>query len=226
MKTIGLYGVEKQDIIMVLARTLHRMGNKVLVLDATPDSEVLCILPTDQNRRNENQPTEYRGIYFMSSRKIEEEKLNDILRFGEYDVLLIDLGFQVENPFENLIMRRIYICDQQKHHVLRLCDLAEKQTQTGLFLFRDIYSCKLTPLRLLKSYGFEINKEQLYVSYAEESDGKYRVLSQYDVESYFSKLSRTIQDFSVIILQMLHPELTDSSTRRICKKAEKEDRKK
>ena len=221
MKIIGLYGIEKQDIIIILAKSLVHLGNKVLLLDATEQKELISMLQTEEK----SMLMEYQGIYFMEADQGSEVFISETMQKKGFDVIFLDMGFRHFNNWEPQIGRRFYFCDQQRHHWKTLSGLIQKEDPSALFFFRDVIPCKLIPDQLLKEYGFEIRKDQLFVSYAEDGDGKYKLLCQYDPASYYSRYSASIQNFVCIVLQLLHPELTEIAVKRICRKAEKEDKK-
>lgn len=220
MKMIGLYGVEKQDIVILLTKCLVYLGNKVLVLDASRKREMLCMFQTEGKK----VLLEYQGVYYMEADPNRDIFLNENLKLKEFDVVFLNMCFFRFENWEPHIGRRFYFCDQQRHHLLLLSNFFQKEDSNALFFFRDIVPCKLMPHKLLKEYGLEIGKEQLFVSFLEDGDSKYKLLCQYDPASYYSKYSAVLQNFICIVLQIFHPELTESAVKRICKKTEKEDR--
>ncbi len=190
--TIGFAGVDKQDIILYLARILYHIGKQVLIVDKSESQAVTECIPCPAGL--ENTMIEYRGIYFVNGRKSEKD-LPAILRKKNFDYILTDYGFwQDEKEFTELDYL-IYVTDQQKHNMNRIMPMIKNRRDRQSIVIRDVVG-HISDMRDRISFQelSMIPADRVFIIYQDELDTKFKLRCQYEIVFRFGKLSVPAQN--------------------------------
>ncbi|MEG0872490.1 MAG: hypothetical protein RSE00_00955 [Clostridia bacterium] len=95
MQVIGMMGyVDKYDFAINLARTINIMDKAVLVVDATLDQKIKCVVPSLDNM-GRSYVTQYNNIDFAvgfdSMHDVENYMVDQGINISLYDYIIIDI---------------------------------------------------------------------------------------------------------------------------------------
>lgn len=149
MKVIGLVGIDKYDIIHYLAKVLHNLGQKVLVIDGSSRKAVTATLPA------QGAVFDFGGVDFVSG--LDKAKAN--VRLSNYDFVIIDFGFQMGNKLILKCDEIWLITDEQKHNIVNLQNVRLLPSQPRFAVIRSDTPNKLHSyfLQLLAPLGITQN---------------------------------------------------------------------
>lgn len=210
---IGFVGVEKYEIILYLSRILHHLNLKVLLVDLSESEALYSCIPIPKDMRNKENKIDYRGIDFIKN----ENKLYDLQ--GNYDVILIDFGF---NSYSNILSqcnRILLFTDLQLHNIERIKNMKIQTVAEMSLILKEFINCKITPEFITTQIGYNIDKEQVYVFHNDIIDMKYKIHSQYDDCFHFKKLSRSYKQFLKDVIFELVINIDLKTYRKAYKKA-------
>ena len=231
-KIIGFLGADKYDILLYLSRILCRLNQKVLLVDYSEDRALTYCIPIpggcsglvtfhESNAvcmQEEKSQIYYEKIAYQGVDFLIEPKYQDLLKMqGEYDIILVDFGFQV---YSQLISQcsQIFLCmDQQLHHICQLKPL--KVLEEGIeercsLVFRQIYDCKISAAYLMEEINLTIKEDSIFEYYQETSDLKYCIDSQYNHTFQFAHISKGLKSCILFILRKILPSLSEQQRKR------------
>ena len=223
-KMIGFLGGDKYDILLYLSKILNRLNKKVLLVDYSENRaltysipSVLLEQPIYTVYKNSNKAYEeavrntesisYQEIDFLFEPKYEElEALEE-----QYDVILIDFGYQVFSKFLSRC-EEIFLClDPKLHHIIQLKPLAKISTDFKdhiHLIFRQVYDCKINVSFVCEELGMEFPKDHIYTYYEETLDMKYCIDSQYNHVYHFMKISKGLKECLMYLIRTMYPDLS------------------
>lgn len=210
-RMIGFLGAEKYDILLYLSRILYRLNQRVLLVDYAENRALTYCVPVPMTSQGtitlHKECVSYQGIDFLV-----EPAYGELMELIEqYDIILIDFGFQV---YSKLLKEcsQIYICvDQQLHNIMQLkpLKLMEELADKCFLLFRQVYDCKISSTYLLEELGLFLGEGQVYEYYQDSMDMKYCIDSQYNHTFQFAHISRGLKSCLLFILRNVLPCLTE-----------------
>ena len=222
-KMIGFIGVEKYDILLYLSKILYRLNQRVLLVDYAENQALSYCIPTPATEQLFPRGfEESEGYYIYQRKKLMQERITyqgvdfivepqyDTLfqLIPEYDLVLIDFGFQV---YSKLISHcsKIYFCmDPQLHHIMQLKPLrnmVEQQNEKFYLIFRQVYDCKVCVSYLMEEVGIYIAEDNIYQYYEEPMDMKYCIDSQYNHTYHFMKVSKGLKSCLLFLMKTMQP---------------------
>lgn len=206
-KMIGFLGAEKYDILLYLSRILYRLNKKVLLVDYAENRALTYCVPAPRVITIQKECINYQGIDFLV-----EPIYAELMEVKEqYDIILIDFGFQV---YSKLLSEcgQIYLCmDQQLHNIMQLRPIQQMEELANqcYLLLRQIYDCKIGSNYLLEELGLPLKASQVFTYYQDSLDMKYCIDSQYNHTFQFSHISRGLKSCLLFILRNVLPSLTE-----------------
>lgn len=236
-KMIGFLGADKYDILLYLSKILTRLNQKVLLVDYSENRALTCCIPIPGKRQGILTIRDRTGAYLEpSGRKTEEERISyqgiDFLiepLYGQlmemkerYDLILVDLGFQV---YSKLIheCNQIYLSlDQQLHNIMQLKPISlmgEEVEKKCFILFRQVYDCKISTAYLLEELALNVPEDNIFPYYQETMDMKYCIDSQYNHTFHFAHISRGLKSCLLYLLRNLLPQLSEQQRKSAYKTA-------
>ncbi len=216
---LGFVGSYKGDIFHYFSRILLVLGKKVVVVDASKEQDLQFTLP---NCEGSTVVTSLGIDYLLHQDKME---LLDQLSYSEYDIALIDYGFNNEVAYDYSSCHILFlVTDFQKHHVMKLKELVAtsfSQELNVVKLYRDVVSSKIRSAYVNRVLGVEDKTKVLaeYIFELNEADYQCKLLSQYEELFRFSKLSKAYKGLFIDILDELF-NLKKSQVARAIKRAE------
>lgn len=149
MKVIGLIGIDKYDIIHYLAKLLHTLGQRVLVIDGSSRKAVTATLPA------QGTVFDFGGVDFVAG--FDKAKAN--VRLSDYDFVIIDFGFSVGSKLILKCDEVWLITDEQKHNIINLQNVKLSPKQPRFVVIRSDTPNKLHSyfLQLLAPLGVTQN---------------------------------------------------------------------
>lgn len=206
---LGLAGSYKCDLILYLSGILRSAGKNVAVADASAEQFLRYCVPV---MFPGDSTVTYRDIDFYYRIKNEED-LRSVLE-KEYDVLLVDAGFNREMAgFLRCSDYCVFVTDPEIHNVQMLKEFIDAFRESGkgededknanlVRIFRDMchgkinykYLCDILDSPDLMNYIGE------YVFFLDEVDRSLRLHCQYDYIIKFTKLSK---EYKIMFADML-----------------------
>ena len=226
-KIIGFLGAEKYDILLYLSRILTRLKQRVLLVDYSENRALTYCIPMpggctglvtfhESNTMSPeardcnvyDEKISYEGVDFLI-----EPRYRDLLQVREeYDIILVDFGFQV---YSQLIREcsQVFLCvDQQLHNICQLKPLKLMVEGIGeriSLLFRQVYDCKISVAYLMEELDLKFTQENIFEYYQETSDMKYCIDSQYNHSFQFTHISKGLKSCILFILRKILPTLSE-----------------
>lgn len=198
MKFIGFLGTDKYDIIHYTAKVLRKLGQETLLIDASARKALTASVPMTSDK-----VFDYNGIDFVSSLSAAKEYAD----LREYDYILIDFGFQKENPLIHRCNEIWLVSDMQKHNIMYLRSLKLKNSQPRFLILRERTYTKIIDylVQLLKPLGIQKNT----VFTIKEDDNSYKRMldCMYNDNISMKKISKDMTD---IIKNILAQDFTES----------------
>lgn len=189
---IGFAGVDKQDIVLYVARILYHLGKRVLIVDQSDSMAVKSSIPCPVEL--EKSMIEYRGMYFVNGRAYEEDLKESIHKYG-FDYIIMDYGFGFEDEVLCRLDQVIYVIDQQKHNVERLIHMIDNKCGHISLVIRDAVGHKSGMRNLIRHPKLNsIHKNRIFIIYQDELDTICKIKCQYEIAFSFSKLSAPAQN--------------------------------
>lgn len=201
---LGFIGTYKIDLFHYFSRILRALGKNVIIIDASEDQNLLVTLPESE----EDCLVTLQGIDYLIDQKNMD--LLDQVLYSDYDVALIDYGFNSEVAFDYSSCHILFvITDFQKHHVLKLKELVYATFSPEfnvVKLFRDVVECKISGAYINRVLDMDDKAKILaeYLFYLNESDYECQLISQYDDVFKFVKLSKEYKMLFLDILEELY----------------------
>lgn len=227
---IGFVGSDKYDILLYISKILCQLGQRILLVDYSESRALTYSIPTPHGERvfytvreedclryqvkgpQEEDPISYQGFDFVI-----EPMYDTLLKLrGNYDIILIDFGFQV---YSKLITscELIYLCsDAQLHHIMQLkpLKLLEEEIKDKCYLlYRQVYDCKIHASYLLDELDFDLESDHIYTYYEDLVDMKYCIDSQYNHTYHFMKISKGLKSCLLFLIRTMLPMVTEQAIR-------------
>jgi len=218
-KIIGFVGAEKYDILLYLSRILSRLKQKILLVDYSENRALTYCIPSTireicgeyikkQKAEVMEEKISYLDVDFMM-----EPRYRDLLLVKEeYDLILVDFGYQVHSQLLSECSQ-IFLCvDQQLHNICQLKPLKrvmEHIEERSYLLFRQVYDCKISTEYLMEELELELPKDKIFEYYQETNDMKYCIDSQYNYSFQFTRLSKGLKCCILFILRQIVPSLSE-----------------
>ena len=117
-KILGFFGVDKYDIILYLSRILYTLNKKILLLDCSENRALTYSIPMPNQILCEERDcyiVNYRGIDCASNSFISQELMEKYKQ--EYDVILMDFGFQENHELVENCTHIVLVLDQKLHNL-------------------------------------------------------------------------------------------------------------
>ena len=192
MKFIGFLGIDKYDIIHYTSKILNKLGVSTLMIEALSAS---IPMPSESI-------FDYNGVDFVPS--LAAAKKHADLR--DYDYVLIDFGFQRNNPLIHKCDEIWLVSDMQKHNIMHLRNLRLNPRQPRFLILRDRAYMRIIDylVQLLKPLG--INKNTVFVLKEDENSYKRMLDCMYDDKISMKKIS---QDMVEVLKNILAQEFTE-----------------
>lgn len=130
MRKIGIIGCYSHDMILLLAKAVRCIGERVVVTDRNEAHVLSSCIPLTGDWKSEPY-TEYKGIFFSSD--LQGEKTDN-----EEGVEFIDFGFTPTERECNLCRDLIVICDMHMHHMQRIQNAGFPRDKVRLCMLRDV----------------------------------------------------------------------------------------
>jgi len=212
---IGFIGSDKYELILYLSRILFHLGKKVLLVDYAESEALYQCISIPGMLREESGYIDYRGIDFIQGQYFVPNMRQ------QYDVVLIDLGFNDENKALSQCTKVVYITDLQLHNVRRIKSLDYLRDIDKYLVIKDVFQCRIKPEYILEQLGQVIDKSHVYILYQDAFDLKYKVQSQYNHRFSFGKLSRPTKFFLKEITKQMDNNLDEKRLNNAYRKAER-----
>ena len=205
-RIIGFFGVDKYDIILYLSRIIYQLNQKVLLLDGSENKALTYSVPMPSNilyEENESFIVTYRGVDFAYNAPMTREQLVEYQE--EYDVILIDFGFEKHKLLHNCT-HVVFVIDQKLHNLLRVKDISVPKECKKFLIFYVIYGCKISLYYAMDEIFLEIPKGHIFEVSQESVDLKHSIDCQYNDVIRFHKLTKPYQKLLHSIVASLYPE--------------------
>lgn len=150
MKFIGFLGIDKYDIIHYTAKVLHKLGKETLLIDASARKALTASIPMTSET-----VFDYKGVDFVPSLAAAKKYVN----LRDYDYVLIDFGFQKDNPLIHKCNEIWLVSDEQKHNIMHLRSIRLEDTQPRFLILREHSYMRVHDylVQLLKPLGIHKN---------------------------------------------------------------------
>ncbi|MDF2473833.1 MAG: hypothetical protein K0R21_1615 [Anaerocolumna sp.] len=214
-KMIGFVGSDKYELILYLSRILYHLGKKVLLVDYAENEALLQSITVPETLKEDTSYIDYRGIDFIQG-KYFRFKMKQ-----EYDYILMDFGYIMDNEGMLRCSKVIFVTDLQLHNLKRIKNIEYVENEDKCLVIKDVFQCKIKPEYIINQIGFPIDKNQIFILYQDSVDLKYKVSSQYDHKFTFHKLSKPTQCFLKDITKMMDNQLEEKDINLAYKKAER-----
>ena len=130
MRRIGVIGCYSHDVILLLAKAVRYLGERVVVTDRNEARVLSACIPFAEEGKTEEY-TEYNGLYFSASvRKRDAE--------DEQGVEFVDFGFTPQESECSQCGELLVVCDMHWHHMQRIRDAVFPREKVRLCVLRDV----------------------------------------------------------------------------------------
>lgn len=140
-RVFGFIGSYAYDIIIYIGRNLSLLGKKVLIVDHTPNMEVIRIISAVKDVDIKTQAVDFCGMDVTCSDVCVGATENmgvPLISFLDYDMVLIDFGANVKGDSHLLLCDRVYCVFDMFRHTAELIRGAEITVDKEIaFVFRD-----------------------------------------------------------------------------------------
>lgn len=212
---IGFAGIDKYEFILYLSRIIFHLGKKVLLVDYSESEALYQCIPVPESLREVGCSIHYRGIDFVLGKYYHEDLgLN-------YDVVIMDLGFQEMADVVSECTSLFYVTDLQLHNIRNLRIHISAEGIPVNLIIKDVYSCKIKPEDIIEEWKQEIKLHKGYILYLDPWDLKCKIQCQYDSVFQFQKLSTPVKELLNDIIKQMDLRLTEKEMSRAYHKAER-----
>lgn len=208
MKFIGFIGIDKYDIIHYTARVLKNLGKEILLIDASERKALTASIPLTAETI-----FDYNGIDFVSS--LGAAKKYAVL--SNYDYVLIDFGFQKNNPLIHKCNEIWLVSDMQKHNIMHLRSLKLQHTQPRFLILRDRGYTKILDYLVQLLKPLSIQKNTVFIIKEDENSYRRMLDCMYNDKILMRKISRDIIEVIKNILAQDFTEPEINRALRACK---------
>lgn len=219
-KVLGYLGLDHYENIFYMARILHQLGKKVLLVDHSESKSLQISIPLPKNLLYDKSVISYRGIDF-TSQSMDEEGVS------KYDFVMISYGFQPPNDDVNLCHHLKIVTDLHLHNSYRIQELFTNYYQSrnikNSLLIRGIIDCKITPTMVANHIAQQIPFESVTTLYQDLLDEKNALLCQYDLTFKFTKITNQLKINIMNEIILYYPELGKQVLKRAYKKSRRGD---
>ncbi|WP_156456346.1 hypothetical protein [Abyssisolibacter fermentans] len=189
---LGFFGTYKCDIINYLSRILSKLDKKVAVIDASIEQTMRYCIP----QTYDGNYVSYRSVDFYINCQAEKSFIN--VTFDDYDVILIDFGFNKS------LLDKLYDCtgiflisDFQRYNIQRIRAFTNdlKDESSIIRIYRDMVDSKIDS-KYIDSY-LNIDNFEVIAKYEfelEPQDYKSNIEFQYNDIFKFKDLSKYYKD--------------------------------
>lgn len=184
MIKMGFFGSYKTDIYHYFSRILKVLDKRVAIVDASNDSYLYHSIP-----QLEEEFVTYRDVDIYITKDGLEAATT-----GDYDVLIIDYGFNsLDNDFQACEIK-LLVTDLQKHNISRVKDVLDSTSNKPqiIRIYRDLVGGKINPRYIDNYLNLEEKAEVIaeYDFYLDEDAYKCNIQCQYDDIISFKKLPK------------------------------------
>lgn len=212
---IGLAGIDKYDLVLYLSRIIFHLGKKVLLVDDSESEALYQCIPVPELLQETDGIIHYRGIDFILSKYYHSNiGLN-------YDVVIVDLGFQVWADLLYECTSLFYVIDLQLHNIQRM---SLKPPPEGIpinLIIKDVFPCKIKPENIMKKWKQEMELHKEYILYLDTMDLNCKIQCQYNSVFQFQKISVQMRELLKDITKQLDFSLQEKEISQAYHKAER-----
>lgn len=212
---IGFAGIDKYELILYLSRIIFHLGKKVLLVDDSESEALYQCIPVPESLREAICPIHYRGMDFILGKYYHAD-------LGlHYDVVILDLGFQLKADLVSECTRLFYVIDLQLHNIRKLRLKNQPEDIPMSLIIKDVFPCKIKPEIIMEQWQQDMNLHKGYILYLDTLDLKYKIQSQYDSVFQFQKVSAPVTELLKDIVKQMDFSLQEKEIKQAYHKAER-----
>lgn len=195
-KVIGLIGADKYDFISYMAKALHHLNMKVLMVDYTSLRGLMSTIP----EYIDGKITEYRELFYLGSPETGE--IQQIIKNNTYDFIFMDFDYLCGRKDIFLCQNVVFLTDMQRHHIELLENIRIPHTIKKHLVFRmDDLNRRLSNYTRQIANNMGIEEKQSYYCPWGEKERKQQLHCQYYYEIPWKRVSSPIKH---VILDLIH----------------------
>ena len=215
MRTIGVIGCYSHDVILLLAKAVRCLGERVIVRDRN-DARILsaCIPLSEENNREGY--TEYHGIYFSAG----EGKTGTDDGTG---VEFVDFGLSPRPQECGLCKELIVICDMHMHHMRWIRDAVFPRENVKLCILRDVVPGLLSREKTVTDFLTGLNAERQIYLLPDDRDIKNRYVCELQHAYSLKNASDGMREAIFETVCLLFPDTEEKELRRKLRQEERRE---
>lgn len=211
-KKVGFIGCYSNDVILMLAKVLSCMGQKVLLWDRNKLRTLGVSVPKPEGVYPAQTRIEYDGILFTEQEYCTAE---------DCDIMLIDFGMEADRKEASGCTELILLTDMLLHHIRRLQRADIPRHSVKVCVIRDATEqfCK-GEKEVTEFLNLFPNRREFFLA-PDARDVKNRYVCETAHEYSIRKASPEMQETIYGIAELLCPEYTGKEIEKAVKKAER-----
>lgn len=215
MRKIGIIGCYSHDVILLLAKAVRCLGERVVLTDRN-EAHVLstCVPLTDDWKLKPY--TEYKGIFFSSD--LQGEKTDN-----ESGVEFIDFGFAPTDGECNLCRDLIVICDMHMHHIRRIQNAGFPREKVRVCMLRDVDQRLLNREKGVTDFLTSLAAEKQIYLLPDDRDIRNRYVCELQYEYSLKNASVGMREAVFEAVCFLFPETEEKELRRRIRQVERRE---
>ncbi len=216
---VAFAGCEGFDIILYLARLLHKLGRKVLIADHSDSSAITQITPKIMGIDIKEDIVSYKGIDF-TSKELDQEAIQ------AYDDILISCCRNSPRIRGLYLNRVIYITDLYLFHIRQIAQLEfydDLQVEASLII-REVVNSRINAQDILPLLGKDIVQNQVHFIERSEGDYEQSLLISHGQAFDLRGISRKLRDWLLQEASAMVPEIGERRLKLAFKACRKRER--
>ncbi len=206
MRKIGVIGCYSHDVILLLAKAVRCLGERVVVTDRNEFHVLSACIPLSEERETETY-TEYNGIYFSTD--VWKEETDDAP-----GVEFVDFGFVSWSPECSLCQDLIVICDMHMHHMQRIRDAVFPREKVRLCMLRDVVPGLLNREKSVTEFIAGLAAEKQIYLLPDDRDIRNRYVCELQYEYSLKNASAGMREAIFEVVCFLFPGTEERELRR------------
>lgn len=215
MRKVGVIGCYSHDVILLLAKAVRCLGERVVVTDRNEARVLSACIPFSEDWKAEGY-TEYNGVYFSSGPR--EEETDD-----EAGVEFVDFGFTPWLPECSQCQELIVICDMHIHHMHRIRDAAFPREKVRLCILRDVVPGLLNREKNVTEFLSGLAAEKQIYLWPDYKDIKNRYVCELQHEYSLKNASTGMREAIFEAICFLFPGTEERELRRRIRQEERRE---
>lgn len=206
MRRIGIIGCCSHDVILLLAKAVRCLGERVILTDRNEARVLSACVPLPEEWETEPY-TEYKGMFF--SKEPQKKTWRNVP-----GVEFVDFGFGSQKAEWDLCEDLIVICDMHPHHMKKINDAQFPREKVRLCLLRDVIPELLNREKDVREFLDGLKAELRITLFPDHKDVKNRYVCELHHEYSLKNASAEMREAILQTVCLLFPGTEEKELRR------------